>query len=186
VRAVALVVEPGEDDARTENILRVLREKQVRATFAVTGIWGEAHRETLFSISSEGHQIINGTYDGRSWTGASKGDSSLTAGERKLALSRAEVTVYRYTSQSTVPYFYPPLGDVDESVLRDAAANGYRIVIVPGVSLATTARSEILAGPDNGAIIAVPPDVDAAILATVVDGLAGGGYGFITVKEMAS
>lgn len=186
VRAVALMFEVDDDGRGTEDILRTLREQQVRATFVVTGVWAEEHRELLFSISAEGHRIINGTYDGQSWTGASTGEPPLTGEERALALSRAEVTVYRYTSRSTRPYFRPPYDDVDDSVLRDAAANGYGIVVMWTLSLAESSPAEIVEHSEAGAIVSVPTaDAHAGALSEIIDGLRAQEFGLVTVGEMA-
>jgi peptidoglycan/xylan/chitin deacetylase (PgdA/CDA1 family) len=185
-QAVVLLFEVDEDGARTDGVLRTLRERLARATFVVTGVWAEAHRDTLLSISSEGHQIINGTYEGRSWTGSSTGETPMTPAERKLALSRAEVTVYRYTSQSTLPYFAPPYSDVNESVSRDAEANGYGVVVVPEIVVGEgAAPADVIDDVEAGAVVGVAAGVDAARVDAIVEGISAGGYGFITIGEMA-
>jgi peptidoglycan-N-acetylglucosamine deacetylase len=184
---VALMFDVGSDAGRTEDILRMLREQQVRATFVVTGVWAEQHRDLLFSISAEGHQIINGTYDGRSWTGVSTGDQPLSKEERALALSRAEVTVYRYTSQSTRPFFRPPYDDIDDSVLRDAAANGYGTVVMWTVSADVTPPDGIVAAADAGTIVAMRSgDRDADALDGTIDGIRARGFDFVTIGEMSA
>jgi peptidoglycan/xylan/chitin deacetylase (PgdA/CDA1 family) len=185
-RVIALLFEPATDTALVEDVLRTLRKRQARATFAVTGVWAEQHRDLLFSISAEGHQIINGTYDGRSWTGASTGEAPLTTRERQLALSRAEVTVYRYTSQSTRPYFRPPHDDIDDSVLRDAAANGYGTVVMWTRSSDDLRPHEIVEQAEAGAIIAMrSDDRDADALEGMIDGLRARGFDFVTIGEMS-
>jgi peptidoglycan/xylan/chitin deacetylase (PgdA/CDA1 family) len=89
-------------------ILETLRREGVRATFAVRGLWAEEHRDLLLAITSAGHDVINATYHGESFTGASTGTPPLTAEQRALELSRTEVTVYHLSQRSTRPYFRPP------------------------------------------------------------------------------
>ncbi len=193
-RAVALTFDAGADVRYTADILRTLRENGVRATFGVTGIWAEQNRDLLFAIAADGHQIINHTYDHRSFTGASTGEPPLTPEERALELSRAEVTVYRYTSRSTKPYFRPPYGDIDDSVLRDAAANRYDTVVMWTVDTlgwdGATAeqilqRAVELAEP--GAIYVMhvgSVSQDALALRAIISALRADGYDFETIHEL--
>jgi peptidoglycan/xylan/chitin deacetylase (PgdA/CDA1 family) len=182
---VALLFDVSDDAASTEDILRTLRDHQVRATFAVTGVWAEQHRDLLFSISAEGHQIINGTYDGRSWTGASTGEPPLSSEERALALSRAEVTVYRYTSQSTVPFFRPPHDDVDDSGLLAAAANGYGTVVMWTLSSDVTPPDALARMAEPGAIVAMRTNPrDAAALAGIIEGVRARAFDFVAIREI--
>jgi peptidoglycan/xylan/chitin deacetylase (PgdA/CDA1 family) len=191
-RVVALTFDTGVDappDA-VESALRALRAAGVRATFSVTGLWGERERDLLFSIAADGHQIINGTYDGASFTGASTGAAALTPDQRRLALSRAEVTVYRYTSRSTRPYARPPFGDIDDSVLHDAAANSYTIAVRWGVDIpATMAAADIaplvMRAARAGVIFRLPlTTAAAAALPGVIDALQSASYELLTIEEL--
>ncbi|MBI5289817.1 MAG: polysaccharide deacetylase family protein [Chloroflexi bacterium] len=193
-RAVALTFDAGSDAGYTADILRILRDNNVRATFGVTGVWAEQNRDLLFAVAADGHPIINHTYDHRSFTGVSTGDPPLTPDERALELSRAEVTVYRYTSRSTKPYFRPPYGDIDAGVLRDAAASGYGTVVMWTVDTlgwngATAAqilqRSRGLAEPGAIYVMHVGSDSqDAAALQPLIDALRADNYTFETIDEL--
>ncbi len=194
-RAVALTFDVGSngstDPEQSAEILRILREQKTRATFTVTGIWAEQNRDLLFTIAADGHQIINGTYNGTSWTGASTASAPLTSDERKPELSRTEVTVYRYTSRSTRPYFRPPHGDIDASVLHDAAANGYHRIVGWTIDLrsldAATIAARTAAEASPGAIIALDAGADTATaLASVIERLRGGGYASETIAELSA
>ena len=193
-RSVALTFDAGTDAGYTADILRTLRERNIRATFSVTGVWAERNRDLLFSIAADGHPIINYTYSYRSFTGRSTGKQALTSEERALELSRTEVTVYRYTSQSTKPYFRPPYGDYDDSVLRDVAANGYDALVMwtldtLGWSGATADEivTRSIAAAEPGAIYSMyvgSASQDAAALGRVIDALLADGYAFETIGEI--
>jgi peptidoglycan/xylan/chitin deacetylase (PgdA/CDA1 family) len=139
-REIALTFDAGvfgsTDPESAAEILRVLREHGVRATFSLTGLWAETNRDLLFTIAADGHQIINGTYAGEPWVPVTGGTAPMPASQRKLALSRTEVTVYRYTSRSTIPYARPP-GEIDDSVRRDAAENGYDTIVRASIPIGT-------------------------------------------------
>jgi peptidoglycan/xylan/chitin deacetylase (PgdA/CDA1 family) len=191
---VALTFDAGSDPGFTADILRILRDEGIRSTFGVTGLWAEANRDLLLAIAADGHQIINHTYDHRSFTGASTGDAPLSREERALELSRTETTVYRYTARSTKPYFRPPYGDLDEGVLLDIATEGYDTVVMWTVdtlgwngapAAEITQRSLDMAEP--GAIYVMhvgSQSQDAAALPHVIAGLRARGYAFLAVDDL--
>jgi peptidoglycan/xylan/chitin deacetylase (PgdA/CDA1 family) len=193
-RVVALTFDAGADAGFTREILDTLRREGIRASFSVTGLWAEQHRDLLLAIAADGHMLINHSYDHASFTGLSTGKPPLTPGERALELSRTGTTVYHLTQRSTRPYFRPPYGDVDESVQRDAAAAGYGTIVmwtVDSLGWDHATGDEIvarcLAKAEPGAIYVMhvgSKSQDAAALPRVIAGLRAAGYGFGTVAEV--
>lgn len=191
-RSVALTFDIGDGAGRTAEILAALRADGVRAAFAVTGRWAEAHPDLMRAIAADGHRFLNGTYDGASFTGASTGAAPLTFDQRALVLSRAETSIYRATNRSTLPYVRPPHGDIDASVVRDAVALGYGVIVLssletPGRDGADAIVELTLSRVQPGAIIAMHAGAnsrDAGALPRIIDGLRQRGYAFETVDEM--
>ena len=192
-RAVALTFDIGADAdaAGVAATLVTLRAEGVRATFAVSGLWVEEHRDIALRIAADGHQIINGGYHGASFTGASTGGTPLGADERSLELSRTETTVYHLTQRSTRPYFRPPFGDVDAGVLRDAGNAGFATAVLssvdcfgpPGASSGEIVAS-CIAAASPGAILELRADAgayDPKALPRVIAALRAEGYTFETV-----
>ena len=142
-RVVALMFDLGDDAGHTAQVLDELRRANVRATFIVTGYWAEQHHDLLLAMTAAGHEIINGTYHGASFTGASTHTAPLTAAERTLELSRTEVTVYHLSERSTRPYWHPPHGDLDAGAQQDAAAAGYPITVVPTFETAASDEQSV-------------------------------------------
>lgn len=193
-RSVALTFDIGDGAGRTAEILAALRAEGVRAAFAVTGRWAEAHPDLMRAIAADGHRFLNGTYDGASFTGASTGAASLTFDQRALALSRAETSIYRATNRSTLPYVRPPHGDVDASVERGAVALGYGVIVLWSIDTlgrdgasADAIVEHALSRVQPGAIITMQAGADshdAAALPRIIDSLRQRGYAFETVDEM--
>jgi peptidoglycan/xylan/chitin deacetylase (PgdA/CDA1 family) len=193
-RAVALTFDVGADAGNTADVLAVLQDAQVRASFAVTGRSAQENAALLQAIAAGGHQVINQTYSYASFTGASTGGPALTFEERSLELSRTETTVFRLTNRSTRPWFRPPYGDLDASVERDVGALGYPYIAMWSVEASggggatsdeIVERVRSLAAP--GAVIlmhASSDSQDAAALARVIEGLRADGYGFETMEEI--
>jgi peptidoglycan/xylan/chitin deacetylase (PgdA/CDA1 family) len=192
-REIALTFDAGVDGntnpESAAEILRVLREHDVRATFSLTGLWAETNRDLLFTIAADGHQIINGTYTGEPWVPVIGGTAPMPASQRKLALSRTEVTVYRYTSRSTIPYARPP-GEIDDSVRRDAAANGYDTIVLSSVhftplELQVGLTQAIVDAAKPGAIVSLGvSDAEAQQLGGIIDALRDDGYELVTVDSL--
>ena len=174
-RSVAVVLEAA---GQTRETLASLREHNARASFVVTGLWAEAHPDLLNAIAAEGHQIINGSYSGASFTGASTATAPLTSSERASELSRTETTVFRMSSRSTRPFFAPPYGDYDASVLGDAADAGYAFVVA-GVHVDAGEALGETAAP--GAVIHITDRVD---LVAAIAMLRDAGYAFETVANI--
>jgi peptidoglycan/xylan/chitin deacetylase (PgdA/CDA1 family) len=192
-RAVALTFDAGSDAGYTREILETLRAAGIRAAFSLTGVWAEENRDLARLIAAEGHALINHSYSHPSFTGRSTGTAPLTAEERALELSRTETTVYRLTLRSTRPYFRPPFGDTDDSVLADAGAAGYGIVMMWSIDTlgwrGATAdeiveRSLALAEPGAIYIMHVgSASADAAALPRVIAGLREEGYEILPLDE---
>ena len=134
-RTVALTFDVGNDSAAgaVAQILATLRSEQVRASFAVTGLWAEQNHALILAITSDGDQVINGTYDGASFTGASTGVPLLTAAERSLELQRTETTIYHLTGRSTRPMPARRTAISTRGRRSISAAAGYSAIILSTV-----------------------------------------------------
>jgi peptidoglycan/xylan/chitin deacetylase (PgdA/CDA1 family) len=192
--AVALLFEVRAGDTTpgaVNEILPVLREARIRAAFALTGRWAEANPDLAEAIAADGHLIVNAGYDGTSFTGQSTGQRSLTADQRSLQLSRTETSIYRITNRTTRPFFRPPLGDMDTSVERDAAAAGYPVIVAgsldarqavdtPGVLVRTTTATP----GDIIVLSASGPSPTAQALDNVLQELENAGLSITTLDAM--
>jgi len=193
-RVVALTFDAGADAGNTAAILATLRDAGVRATFGVTGLWVEQNRDLALAIAAGGHELINHGYHHMSFTGRSTDTAPLSPEERALELSRTETTVYHLTQRSTRPYFRPPYGDIDDSVLRDAANAGFGTVVMWTVDTlgwqgasAGDIVARCVAGAAPGAIYEMHvggESRDAEALPGVIAALRERGYGFETIDEI--
>src|SRR2546425_683518 len=125
-RTVAFSFDAGSDAGYAGQILDTLGANGIRASFGMTGRWAEQNPDLLRRIVSEGHHLINHTYDHSSFTGLSTGKQALTEAERWDELDRTERIIHDLTGASAKPYFRPPYGDYDDSVNADVGARGYQ------------------------------------------------------------
>jgi peptidoglycan/xylan/chitin deacetylase (PgdA/CDA1 family) len=191
---VALTFDTGSDAGYTTQILQTLRDEKIKASFAVTGQWAQHYPDLLQAIAADGHLLMNHSQDHPSFTGLSTGTGPLTREERISQLQQAEEAIKAITGVSTKPYFRPPYGDVDGSVLCDAYAAGYGYVIMWTVDTAgwNHATQEqilqtVLAGARPGAIYIMhvgSESADGLALPQVIQGLRAKGYQFGTVADL--
>jgi peptidoglycan/xylan/chitin deacetylase (PgdA/CDA1 family) len=191
---VALTFDAGSDTGYAGTILDVLRNNGIHAAFGMTGRWAEANPALVQRMVSEGHELINHSYDHPSFTGLSTNSRPLTQEQRWSQLDRTEQIVRDLTGASTKPYFRPPYGDFDDSVLADVGARGYRYAVMWTVDsrgwqgIAPDAIvHRCLDMAEAGAIYIFhvgSESRDAAALQPVIDGLRDRGYEFATISEL--
>ncbi len=64
-KVVALTIDDGPNPPYTEQILEVLKEEGVKATFFVVGKYAEAYPDSVRRIIDDGHEVGNHFYDER-------------------------------------------------------------------------------------------------------------------------
>jgi peptidoglycan/xylan/chitin deacetylase (PgdA/CDA1 family) len=124
-RMVSYTFDAGADLGYAGQILDFLKANGIKASFGMTGAWADAHPTLVQRMANEGHHIFNHTWNHGSLTGYSTNQRPLSPSRRTEELVRTEDRIVALTGRSTKPYFRPPYGDYDSSVLRDVGANGY-------------------------------------------------------------
>lgn len=194
-RRVALTFDAGADAGHTTSILDELAGDHITASFGMTGAWAEAHPALLRRIVADGHQLLNHSYDHASFTGLSTGTKPLMRAQRWAQLDRTEAAIERIAPGARAkPYFRPPYGDVDASVLADVGADGYAVTALwsvdslgwNGLSAEQIAQRTLrLATPGAVLIFHVgAASADAEALPAIVRGLREHGYDFASVAAL--
>ena len=191
--AVALTFDAGADRGYAEDILNILRDEKVPASFGMTGLWAQQNGDLIQRMAEEGHELINHTWDHRSFTGFSAG-RPLGVGERRLELDRTDELLTGLTGKSSRPLFRPPYGDLDDGVLRDVADDGYDYTIMWTVDSfgcnhlpAAGIIDRCLSRAEPGAIYIFHVGIeseDAQALSAVIAGLRQRGLTFVTVSDL--
>lgn len=191
---LVLTFDAGADRGYAPQILDTLRDEGVKATFGMTGHWAEQNPDLIQRMVNEGHHLMNHTWTHRSFTGRSTGQPALTAGERRDEIVRTENIIRQQTGVELQPYFRPPYGDIDDSVLRDIAASGYTVNVMWTVdSLGWRGLSEqeiiqrVVDGATPGGDILMhvgAQSLDGPALPEMIEQLRDKGYRFATVDEL--
>jgi peptidoglycan/xylan/chitin deacetylase (PgdA/CDA1 family) len=196
---VALTFDVTFDRGDGPLILDILRERGVRATFAITGVWARENPDLMQRIVNEGHHLMNHTWDHPSLTGEFTGSlnfeprAPLSRDEIIRQLQRTEDLVREQVGVDMRPYVRPPYGDYNDETLAALADAGYTYNIMWTVdTLGWYARpvSEVIdraldaAQPGANILMHVGHGAtDGAALPSIIDGFRNMGYDFATVED---
>ncbi len=118
---VALTFDISWGRATAGPVLDVLRDKNVKATFFLTGFWAKQHPDIAERIVADGHEI------------ASHGDAHVNLSQYDAdAIAKNIMTAHRDLEEVTgkqARFFRPPNGDYDDLVVATARQLGYETVI---------------------------------------------------------
>ncbi len=193
-RVVHLSFDAGADRGYAESILDTLAAEGVPASFGMTGQWAQANPDLIQRIGAEGHQLINHSWDHRSFTGLSDRRGGQSAAQIHSQLERTDNLLVDLTGKSTKPFFRPPFGDYNDATLGVTFNEGYLYNMmwtvdsfgwrrVPAGDI--VARCLRLAEP--GAIILMHVGIesrDGPALPAVIAGLREQGYGFVSLTDL--
>jgi polysaccharide deacetylase family sporulation protein PdaB len=191
VKKVALTFDDGPNQPYTAEILKILKENDVRATFFLVGKNVEGDPQTARDIVAAGHFIGNHSYDHHNLL-------TRTNAQVRREILMAEKAIEAATGQRTV-LFRPPYGDKNTLTVNQTQKLGY-VMVEWSVSGEDWRRPgadrivrNIVKSVRNGAIILLH-DGDKArhgdrsqtveALPNIIDQLRQKGYEFVTVPEL--
>lgn len=118
---IALTFDDGPHPRYTPEILDILDQYGIKATFFIVGLNAEYYPEALEEISLRGHEIGNHTY-------THPHVSVLDAETLAQEVERCESVIYGLTDRRT-KLFRPPEGMVDEGVKRALRGLDYKVIL---------------------------------------------------------
>jgi peptidoglycan/xylan/chitin deacetylase (PgdA/CDA1 family) len=117
--ACALTFDDGPGNY-TEQLLAILKEKKVLATFFVVGEMVLRRPQTVRRIAAEGHEVDNHSFDHPDL-------KHLSYSQQKAEIEKTDRALREL---GIVPkYFRPPYGSYDPSTVRAAAQNGLVLML---------------------------------------------------------
>lgn len=118
---VYLTFDAGYDNGEMKNILACLKEKNVKASFFITGDFVKRFSEVTKQMTMEGHVMCNHSY-------SHKKIQTLTKLELKEDLEKLENAYFELTGCKLVKYFRPPEGEFTKEALQNVQNLGYKTV----------------------------------------------------------
>jgi peptidoglycan/xylan/chitin deacetylase (PgdA/CDA1 family) len=183
-RTVALTFDDGPHPDYTPQLLALLKQHNIKATFFVVGEMAEKYPDLIKAEVADGHAIGNHTYHHVDLTRIPNVDVVTE-------IQACGDVLKRITGQE--PHlFRPPGGDYDRKVAEAAEALGYTMVLWtddpgdyarPGDA---TIETRTLRAVKPGGIILLHDGVQQTIdvLPRIIDLIEGKGLRFVTVDEM--
>ena len=192
---IALTFDAGDDRGDTEEILDLLAERELIASFGVTGEWAEANPDLIQRMVVEGHMLINHSWSHGSFTGQSTGTDDPGTEARLEEIGRTEVLIAELVGYDMRPFFRPPYGDLSPQALEDIASAGYGVTVMWSVdslgwqdgATAEEVTERVLEGAAPGGIVLFHVSegfADYPALPDILDGLAEDGYTLVTVEQL--
>ena len=117
-KVIYFTFDNGYEQGYTAQILDVLKENKVPATFFVTGHYVKSEPELVKRMVDEGHIIGNHSYHHPDFTTMSKD-------EIKKELDMLEQAVAEVSDQQEMMYLRPPRGTFNENTLKWTSELGY-------------------------------------------------------------
>ncbi|MEW1639418.1 polysaccharide deacetylase family protein [Streptomyces sp. NPDC093801] len=119
-RDIAITIDDGPDPTWTPQVLRVLRENHVKATFCLVGTRAQQHPELVREIAADGHQLCDHSVD-----------HDVTMDKKPVAYQRQQILDGKAMIEAAVPgvavnYYRAPGGAFTPDSRAIAAANGMR------------------------------------------------------------
>ena len=196
-KKVVLTFDDGPSRDFTPQILKILAEKKVKATFFMVGAQVEKYPEVAQQVVDDGHEVGNHTY----------GHITVPhAPPTQLAsqIMRTNLSILQHTGRYP-QYLRPPRGLYDMRMRRIAMLMGQEVVLwslssqdwYPRVNGETVAKrvidrassGDIILFHDSGSLLGREgsnrrPTVEA--LPTIIDGLQDKGFEIISMEEFIS
>lgn len=184
-RAVTLLINVAWGQEHLPEMLRVLADHGVEATFFLVGQWVEKHPHNAAAIAAAGHEIANHGYSPAEFAALSREQ----VGEE---ITRAERAILAATGRKP-RYFSPHKGAISPALLQAARDKGYETILwsldtvdwkKPGVDWMV---ERILSGAHNGALILMhPTEQTVRALAPIITGLRTQGLDIVPLGTLLS
>lgn len=192
---IALTFDAGSDEGYASQILDLLRDEGIKATFGMTGKWAEEHPALIQRMVAEGHQLMNHSYSHQSFTGASTGTPPLSREQVFSELSQTESIIRDLTGYELKPYFRFPYGDFNANTLAWIAEAGYYIDVGwtcdsfgwrgwTGAEVAQRCTTDPLPHEITLLHVGAAAAGDYEGLPALIAFYRGQGYEFVTVEQM--
>lgn len=180
---IALTINVDWGEEFIPGMLKIMEERDVRATFFVTGQWAKKNKEMLKLMADKGHEIGNHGY-------SHQHPAKLSRDGLIELIKKNEEVIYQITKQRT-RLFAPPYGEVDERIAGIVSSIGYKTIMWSADTIDWQRPApEIIVQravnkiDDGGIILMHPTEPSLAALDDIIDILTKRGYRFVTVSEL--
>lgn len=167
--SLMITISKSDTAANVEQIINVLNEKDVDATFFVCGVWAMQNPELTKKLTLS-HEIGNGAYSASNL-------KKMSETIQKKEISAAHETIKKITGVN-MKLFSPPMSSFSKTTLKVAEGLGYTTVM--GNKDLTTATQNL----KNGDIVLLTLNTELLeSLPTIIDSYKNQGFSLVTVSK---
>ena len=182
-KIISLTFHDGPNPKSTPQLLRILDDANIKATFFVVGKMVAKHPELLKEIQKSGHQIANHTYN-------HKNLAILSTAEIVSELSKTASLIKDITGIDT-HLFTPPGGHYNSHVIDVANLYGYKMALwsvfpEDHISSPIVIYERVVSKSRDGSVVLLhngPPDTVLA-LPEIIEKLKAKSFRFVTLSEL--
>ncbi len=165
------------------SILKILKDKEIKATFFITGNWAQKNPELVKKIADKGHEIGNHGYKHLH-------PVSLNKEQLISLIKNNEKIIYDLTGQKT-NLFAPPYGEVNQRISTIVSSIGYKTILWSADTIDWQRPSSNLIVEravnkvsDGGIILMHPTQPSVKALSDIINRLKNRGFKFVTVSQL--
>ncbi|WP_031514438.1 polysaccharide deacetylase family protein [Desulfofalx alkaliphila] len=182
-KEIALTVNVYWGEEYLPQMLKIMEEEKVKATFFIGGMWAEKFPDLLKEIAQQGHDIGSHGY-------SHPHPDHLNKAGNLREIKRSEKIIKEIIGKD-IKLFAPPYGERGNSVLAATEEAGYQLILWSIDTIdwqrpaPDTIVQRVISKAHNGAIVLMHPTAPTVrALPTIIKELKGRGYEFITVTEL--
>lgn len=183
-KRIAVTFDVAWENSNTDDLIRILKDNDAKATFFITGDWCDRYPEDVKKFYEAGHEIQNHSDKHPHVLGANVNDLIADTREcsRKIKmLTGVEPTLYR-----------APYGEFDDSLITTLDGMGMTVIQWDVDSVdwkknsAADIKKKVLKGVKPGSILLFHNDLEntTEALPEILGNLKSQGYKFVPVSEL--
>ncbi len=185
VPQMSLTINVDWGEEQIPSMLDILQQKNVKATFFVTGQWVNKFPDLVKQIDQAGHEIGNHGY-------SHAHPNQLTREEFTQHLKKNEEIIYQLIGKRNTLYA-PPYGEYNKNVVQMADQLGYKVIMWSADTIdwqdpsPQLINQRVMRKASNGGIVLMHPKPQTVeALPGMIDQLHAKGYRLVTVSELLS
>jgi len=184
-KKIAISFDAAWGDEFTEEILRILRERNIKATFFLVGFWVDHYPEKVKLIAQEGHEIGNHSTNHPHM-------SKLTKEQILREIQTTQEKIERLAGDKAVKLFRPPFGDYNDRLIITCREMGFEPIQWDVDSLdwknygVSHMFKQVTGKVRNGSIVLFHNNAKyiTQALPKILDHLLEEGYQFVPISEL--
>ncbi len=117
-KKIAISFDAAWGDQYTEELLKIMEERNIKCTFFLVGFWVDEHPDQVRKIAEAGHEIGNHSTNHPHM-------SKLSKEQIKMELETTQRKIEELAGDRAVKLFRPPFGDYNDTVIATCRELGY-------------------------------------------------------------